>query len=67
MRYTTMTSSATCARSLPVRAIDAAIAAADKTTATIEKARHYFEPDTDAGHVDALMDVVVPWIRERFA
>jgi len=51
-----------------VREIDAAIASSDKRTVTIERARHYFEPEgNDEGHVSALMDVIVPWIRERFA
>jgi len=52
-----------------ITAIGDAIAAPDKRVVTIPGARHYFEPEpgTDGGHVDALMDVVVPWIAERFA
>lgn len=48
----------------------AAVAAQDKTSAVIEGARHYFEPAFDEdgpGRVDALMDLVLAWIRERFA
>jgi hypothetical protein len=51
-------------------ALAAAIGAADRTVVTIDGARHYFEPEpgeSRAPHVDALMDVVVPWIEERFA
>jgi hypothetical protein len=36
----------------------------------IEGARHYFEPEPGekvAPDVERLMDVLVPWIRERFA
>jgi hypothetical protein len=47
-----------------------ASAAGDKQLVRIEGARHYFEPDfgeTAAPDVERLMDVVVPWIRERFA
>lgn len=53
-----------------VRAMAEAIAAKDKTVVTIDGARHYFEPDfgeKEAPHVEKLMDVVVPWIEERFA
>ena len=53
-----------------IDAIAAAIAAADRRTVTIEGARHYFEPEPgerEAPHVEALMDVVVPWIEERCA
>lgn len=53
-----------------VAAIAGAIAAADRRVVTIEGARHYFEPEPGerhAPHVEALMDVVVPWIEERFA
>jgi pimeloyl-ACP methyl ester carboxylesterase len=53
-----------------VRAISDAIAAKDKTIVTVEGARHYFEPDfgeKDAPHVERLMDVIVPWIEERFS
>lgn len=48
--------------------IDGAIASDDSTVVVIEGARHYFEPDlgaTDAPHVEALMDRVVPWLEER--
>ena len=51
-----------------IAAIEAACASADKRVAWIADARHYFEPEPGAregGHVDALMDVVVPWIQER--
>jgi pimeloyl-ACP methyl ester carboxylesterase len=44
------------------------VAAEDKTFVQIEGARHYFEPDfgeKSAPLVDAAMDVVVRWIRER--
>jgi hypothetical protein len=47
-----------------------ASAARDKQLVRIEGARHYFEPsfgETAAPDVERLMDVVVPWIRERFA
>jgi pimeloyl-ACP methyl ester carboxylesterase len=53
-----------------VRAIGDAIVAKDKTLLTVEGARHYFEPaigEKEAPHVEKLMDVVVPWIEERFA
>jgi len=52
-----------------IAAIDRAIAAPDKTVTTIAAARHYFEaePGTHEGHVEAVMDLVVPWIAERFA
>jgi len=53
-----------------VAAVAAATAAADRRVVTIEDARHYFEPEPgqrDTPHVEALMDVVVPWIEERFA
>jgi alpha-beta hydrolase superfamily lysophospholipase len=45
-----------------------AVASKDKTFIQLEHARHYFEPDfgkKDAPDVEALMDRVVPWIRER--
>lgn len=48
-------------------AIEKAMASADKTTVTLD-ARHYFEPDfgeKETPDVERLMDVVVPWIRER--
>lgn len=53
-----------------VGAIAEAIAAKDKTVVTIDGARHYFEPepgDKEAPHVEKLMDVLVPWIAERFS
>jgi len=53
-----------------VEPITRAIGASDKTVATISGARHYFEPpfgETEAPDVERLMDVVVPWIRERCA
>jgi len=46
-----------------------AVASEDRRVITIEGARHYFEPEPgarEAPHVEALMDVVVPWIEERF-
>jgi hypothetical protein len=51
-----------------VAAVDAAIGSRDKRVVTLEEARHYFEPEpgSEGGHVDALLDVVVPWIAERF-
>jgi hypothetical protein len=51
-----------------IAAVEAGIASADKRVVTIEAARHYFEPEPggNQGHVDALMDVVVPWLQERF-
>jgi hypothetical protein len=45
-----------------------ACAAGDKRLERIEGARHYFEPDfgeRETPDVDRLMDVVVPWLRER--
>jgi len=51
-----------------IAAISGAAAATDLTTTTIAGARHYFEPELGAKtapHVEALMDVVVPWIQER--
>jgi alpha-beta hydrolase superfamily lysophospholipase len=50
--------------------IERAIVSEDRTLVTLKGARHYFEPEfgsDDAPHVDALMDIVVPWISERFA
>ena len=46
-----------------------AIAAKDKTYVKFPNARHYFEPEfgaSEAPDVEKLMDVVVPWILERF-
>jgi hypothetical protein len=52
-----------------IAAIDAAIASPDKQVRTVERARHYFEPEPGQreGQVEPLMDIVVPWIQERFA
>jgi dienelactone hydrolase len=53
-----------------IEAIADAMAAPDRRVVTIEGARHYFEPEVgerEAPHVEALMDVVVPWIQERLA
>lgn len=52
-----------------IAAIAGAIASADRRVETIAPARHYFEPEPgeQGGHVEALMDLVVPWIAERFA
>jgi alpha/beta superfamily hydrolase len=47
-----------------------ASAASDKRLVRIDGARHYFEPELGektAPDVDRMMDVLVPWIRERFA
>jgi len=51
-----------------VEPLVAASAAADKTVHQVD-ARHYFEPEfgaTEAPDVTRLMDLVVPWIQERF-
>jgi hypothetical protein len=51
-----------------VRPVFDACAASDKRLERIEGARHYFEPDfgeRETPDVDRLMDVVVPWLRER--
>jgi len=52
-----------------IAAIERAIAATDKRVETIAAARHYFEPEAGQhdGHVEAVMDLIVPWIAERFA
>jgi len=52
-----------------IGAIDRAIASPDKRVETIAAARHYFEPEPGQhdGHVEAVMDLVVPWIAERFS
>jgi hypothetical protein len=53
-----------------VRPVFDACAASDKRLVRVDGARHYFEPDfgeSSAPDVERLMDVVVPWIRERFA
>jgi len=47
--------------------IDAAIGARGRVE-VVEGAGHYFEPpfgQTDAPHVEAAMDVIVPWLEER--
>lgn len=47
-----------------------ACVAEDRTFREFPHARHYFEPDFGASEspdVEALMDLVVPWIRDRFA
>jgi alpha-beta hydrolase superfamily lysophospholipase len=47
-----------------------AVRSPDKRLVTIEGARHYFEPEPgekEATDVERLMDVVVPWIEERFS
>lgn len=50
-----------------ITAIDRAIAAPDKRVETIAAARHYFEPEAGKhdGHVEQVMDIVVPWLSER--
>ena len=51
-----------------IAAIERAVASEDKQVASVDGARHYFEPapgEKESPHVDALMDLVVPWIRER--
>jgi len=50
-----------------ITAIDRAIAATDKRVETIAAARHYFEPEAGKhdGHVEQVMDIVVPWLSER--
>jgi hypothetical protein len=52
-----------------IAAIDQAIASPDKRVETLAAARHYFEPEPgqQEGHVESLMDIVVPWITERLA
>ncbi|MGE5182566.1 MAG: hypothetical protein ACM31C_10910, partial [Acidobacteriota bacterium] len=52
-----------------IAAIGNAIASPDKRVETIAAARHYFEPEPGQhdGHVEAAMDLIVPWIAERFA
>ncbi len=49
--------------------ISRAVGAADATSVTLD-ARHYFEPEdplaTERPDVDALLDVLVPWIGDRF-
>lgn len=51
-------------------ALREACASKDKRKVTITGARHYLEPEPgerDAPHVEQAMDVIVPWIQERFA
>ncbi|HAH11349.1 MAG TPA: hypothetical protein DCL54_01805 [Alphaproteobacteria bacterium] len=46
-----------------------AMASPDKTFVDFPQARHYFEPEfgaTQAPDVEKVMDVIVPWILERF-
>lgn len=46
-----------------------AVGATDRTFHEFPNARHYFEPDfgqTQAPDVEALMDLIVPWIQARF-
>jgi predicted dienelactone hydrolase len=46
-----------------------AIAAKDKTYVDFPHARHYFEPEfgaREAPDVEKVMDVVTPWILDRF-
>jgi alpha-beta hydrolase superfamily lysophospholipase len=46
-----------------------ACAAKDKQLITVKGARHYFEAEPgerETPHVEAAMDKIVPWIRERF-
>ncbi len=50
------------------RPIFAAVAAADRRFESFPTARHYFEPEfgsRETPDVEALMDLVVPWIQER--
>ena len=52
-----------------IKAVMDAIAAPDRRLVTLD-ARHYFEPEPgekEAPAVEKLMDVVLPWIEERFA
>jgi hypothetical protein len=47
-----------------------AVGATDRTFMDFPKARHYFEPEfgsNETPEVTELMDVLVPWIEERFA
>jgi alpha-beta hydrolase superfamily lysophospholipase len=48
-----------------------ACASKDKKLSIIKGARHYFEPEVpgerETPHVEAAMDQIVPWIRERLA
>jgi pimeloyl-ACP methyl ester carboxylesterase len=53
-----------------IQAIGNAMASTDKRIETVPGARHYFEPELGAKEspdVDRCMDIVVPWIQERFA
>jgi pimeloyl-ACP methyl ester carboxylesterase len=52
-----------------LEAIAGALASTDKRVEIIAGARHYFEPELGekaTPHVEACMDIVVPWIQERF-
>jgi acetyl esterase/lipase len=52
------------------RPIFEAVASADKTFHELPNARHYFEPEfgaRTAPDVEAVMDLVVPWVLERFS
>ena len=51
------------------RPIFEAVGAKDRRFHELPEARHYFEPDFGERarpHTEALMDLVVPWILERF-
>jgi alpha-beta hydrolase superfamily lysophospholipase len=54
-----------------IAAITNAMASPDRRVETIADARHYFEPEQPnertTPHVEAAMNIVVPWIQERFA
>jgi dienelactone hydrolase len=53
-----------------LEAISGALAATDRRVETIAGARHYFDPELgrrEAPHVEAAMDLVIPWLQERFA
>jgi hypothetical protein len=57
-------------RATDVEPMVAASSASDRTVHELAGARHYFEPDfgaVEAPDVERLMDLVVPWIQERFA
>lgn len=68
----TLVAHATCDREVyfdrDVAPVFEASAAKDKRLVRIDGARHYFEPDfggREAPDVERLMDVVIPWLRER--
>ncbi len=51
-------------------ALREACASKDKKKITITGARHYFEPEPgerEAPHIEAAMDAVIPWIKDRLA